>query len=63
MMFLKCFSFANFTSGSSQVGFLAFLYGNNKYAPIAWKSNKLKEELKVLYQLKHYFLKKHLLVV
>ena len=43
---LICFSdasFANLRDGSSQGGYIIFLLGeDNKYAPISWKSKKLK---------------------
>ena len=46
---IMCFndaSFANLKSGSSQGDFIIFLCGSGKYAPIAWKSNKLKRVVK-----------------
>ena len=39
-------SFANLKNGSSHGGFIIFLCGSGKYAPIAWKSNKLKRVVK-----------------
>ena len=44
-----CFSdaaFANLKNGGSQGRFIMFLYGNSKYAPIAWTSRKLKRVVK-----------------
>ena len=44
-----CFSdaaFANLKNGGSPGAFIIFLYGNNKYAPIAWTSRKLKRVVK-----------------
>lgn len=44
-----CFSaasFPNLKKGSSLGGFTVSLCGNNKYAPIAWKSKNLKQGLK-----------------
>ena len=44
-----CFSnasFANLKSGSSQGGFIIFMCGSGKYAPIVWKSIKLKRVVK-----------------
>ena len=46
---IACFSdaaFANLKNGGSQGAFIIFLYGNNKYAPIAWTSRKLKRVVK-----------------
>ena len=43
-----CFSdaaFANLKNGGSQGAFIIFLY-ENKYAPIAWTSRKLKQVVK-----------------
>ena len=39
-------SFANLKSASSKGGFMIFPYGSDKYAPIAWKSNKFKKVVK-----------------
>ena len=46
---IVCFSdaaFANLKNGGSQGRFIMFLYGNNKYAPTAWTSRKLKRVVK-----------------
>ena len=46
---IMCFSvasFANLKSGFSQGGFVIFLCGSGKDAPIAWKLNKLKRVVK-----------------
>ena len=46
---IVCFSdayFANLKSGSSQGRFIIFLCGSGKYAPTAWKSDKLKRVVK-----------------
>ena len=46
---IMCFSdasFANLKSGSSQSGFIILLCGSGEYAPIEWKSNKLKRVVK-----------------
>ena len=46
---IVCFSdaaFTNLKNGGSQGAFIIFLYGNNKYAPIAWTSRKLKRVVK-----------------
>ena len=37
-----CDSFVRLKNGESQGAFVIFLYRNNKYAPIAWTSRKLK---------------------
>ena len=42
---IVCFSdaaFANLKNGGSRRAFIIFLYGKNKYAPVAWTSRKLK---------------------
>ena len=46
-------AFANLKNGGSSGAFIIFLYGNNKYVPIAWTSRKLKRVVKVLYLLTH----------
>ena len=46
---IMCFSdvyFANLKNGSSQGRFIIFLCGSGKYAPTAWKSDKLKRVVK-----------------
>ena len=46
---IVCFgdaAFANLKNGGSPGAFIIFLYGNNKYAPIAWTSRKLKRVVK-----------------
>ena len=46
---ILCFSdaaFANLKDGGSQGAFIIFLYGNKKYASIAWTSRKLKRVVK-----------------
>ena len=40
-------SFANLKSRPSQAGFIIFLCDSGKYAPRAWKSNKLKRVVKI----------------
>ena len=39
-------SFANLPDAASQAGFIVVLYGNNKCAPISWKSQKLQRVVK-----------------
>ena len=46
---IVCFrdaAFANLKNGGSQGAFIIFLYGNKKYAPIAWTSRKFKQVVK-----------------
>ena len=54
---IMCFSvasFANLKSGCSQGGFVIFLCGSGKYAPIAWKLNKLKRVVKSINSLQKH---------